>query len=113
MSRTRSSSSRRREGRVANALGRAEASAGCRLEPHDLAIAKYVARRDEDLAFNRALAQRGIVGAERLLQLLLKTPVTEAVRQRVRSDYGGRLSGRVIIESSRPLSTLVTWHMRS
>jgi hypothetical protein len=59
---------------------------GLCLEPHDLAIAKYVARREKDLAFNRALAQRGIVTAERLLQLLPKTPVAEGVRERIRGD---------------------------
>lgn len=59
---------------------------GLCLEPHDLAIAKYVARRDKDLAFNRALAQRGIISAERLLQLLLKTAVPEATRERIRND---------------------------
>lgn len=56
------------------------------LEPHDLAIAKYVARREKDLAFNRALARRGIVSCERLLQLVDSTPVDEATRERMRSD---------------------------
>jgi hypothetical protein len=57
----------------------------CR-EPHDLAIAKYVARREKDLAFNRALARRGIVSRERLLQLVDSTPVDKATRERMRSD---------------------------
>lgn len=60
--------------------------AGLCLDPHDLALAKYVARREKDLAFNRVLAQRGIVTRERLLKLLEKTPVSVAVRQRIRSD---------------------------
>ena len=51
-----------------------------------LAIAKYVARREKDLAFNRALAQRGILSPERLLELLAKTAVTAAVRERIRGD---------------------------
>jgi hypothetical protein len=59
---------------------------GLCLEPHDLAIAKYVARPEKDLAFNRALARRGIIDADRVLQLLEKTPVTEAVRERIRAD---------------------------
>lgn len=59
---------------------------GLCLDPHDLAIAKYVARREKDLALNRALAQRGIIDAERLLQLLEKTSVSEAVRERIRED---------------------------
>jgi hypothetical protein len=59
---------------------------GLCLDPHDLAIAKYVARREKDLLFTRALARRGILGRERLLALLEKTPVSEAVRQRIRVD---------------------------
>jgi hypothetical protein len=64
---------------------------GLCLDPHDLAIAKYVARREKDLAFNRALAQRGILTPERLLQLLAKTAVTAAVRERIRSDIANDL----------------------
>jgi len=56
------------------------------LDPHDLAIAKYVARREKDLAFNRALAQRKIVRRERLLELLKKTRVTEQTRARIHAD---------------------------
>jgi hypothetical protein len=59
---------------------------GLCLDPHDLAIAKYVARGEKDLAFNRALAQRCLVTRERLLQLLEKTRVNETVRARIRSD---------------------------
>ena len=59
---------------------------GLCLEPHDLAIAKYVARREKDLLFNRALAARGIVGRKRLLELLKKTPVTVDVRERIEAD---------------------------
>ncbi|HET7539923.1 MAG TPA: DUF6036 family nucleotidyltransferase [Polyangiaceae bacterium] len=56
------------------------------LDPHDLVLAKYVARREKDIAFNRALVQRGLVNRERLLELLKKTPVTKLVRERIRSD---------------------------
>jgi hypothetical protein len=59
---------------------------GLCLDPHDLAIAKYVARRDKDLAFNRELARRGIVVRERLLGLIDKTPVDIAVRERIKAD---------------------------
>jgi hypothetical protein len=59
---------------------------GLCLDPHDLAISKYVARRQKDLAFNQQLARRGIVSRERLMALLAKTPVTEVVRERIRSD---------------------------
>ena len=56
------------------------------LDPHDLAIAKYVARREKDVLFNRKLAALGIVRQEMLLQLLIKTPVDERVRERIRSN---------------------------
>jgi hypothetical protein len=56
------------------------------LEPHDLAIAKYVARREKDLAFTRELAHRGITNRKELLALVDATPVTEEVRTRIRGD---------------------------
>jgi hypothetical protein len=56
------------------------------LDPHDLAIAKYVARRDKDLAFTRELARRAIVDRDRLLALVDKTAVDEEVRERMRHD---------------------------
>lgn len=62
------------------------------LDPHDLAIAKYVARRDKDIAFTRELARRGVVDAERLLALLDKTPVAEDVRQRIRAHIAADFS---------------------
>jgi len=65
---------------------------GLCLDPHDLAIAKYVARREKDLIFTRELAQRGIVSQERLLSLLDQTPVDEETRDRIRTyvttDFG-------------------------
>jgi len=75
------------KGRLVNLTpGDTEGVKGLCLEPHDLAIAKYVAHREKDLAFNRALAQRGVIAEERLLQLLPKTAVTEAARERIRGD---------------------------
>jgi len=73
--------------------GETEGVRGLCLEPHDLAIAKYVARREKDLAFTRELARRGIVARERLVALLNQTPVTDEVRERIRGDialdFGG------------------------
>src|ERR1700722_9763701 len=54
--------------------------AGLCLDPHDLAIAKYAARRHKDIVFNRELAGRGIVASDRLLALLDQTPVSEEIR---------------------------------
>jgi len=59
---------------------------GLCLDPHDLAIAKYVARREKDVAFTRELARRAIVVRDRLLALVDKTPVSASVRDRIRSE---------------------------
>lgn len=58
---------------------------GLCLDPHDLAIAKYVARRDKDIAFNRQLVRRRIIARRKLLALLDKTPVDEPSQQRIRA----------------------------
>jgi hypothetical protein len=66
--------------------GETEGVSGLCLDPHDLAISKYVARREKDLVFNRELAVRGIVTREKLLALLEKTAVEDVVRKRIRED---------------------------
>jgi hypothetical protein len=57
---------------------------GLCLDPHDLAIAKYVARREKDIVFTRALAERGMVEKPKLLALLAKTPIDVESRERIR-----------------------------
>ena len=57
---------------------------GSCLDPHDLAIAKYVARREKDTVFTCALAARGMVEKEQLLTLLEKTPIDNRARERIR-----------------------------
>lgn len=75
------------KGRLVNlAPGDTEGVKGLCLDPHDLAIAKYVARREKDRIFTRELALRGITERERLVALLNKTPVEEEMRQRIRED---------------------------
>ncbi|CAN5182843.1 hypothetical protein BH24PSE2_BH24PSE2_09750 [soil metagenome] len=59
---------------------------GLCLDPHDLAIAKYAARREKDRVFTSALARRGIVTRTRLLTLLQKTPVSREMRKQIRRD---------------------------
>jgi hypothetical protein len=66
--------------------GDTEGVRGLCLDPHDLAIANYAARRDKDLAFTRELARRGIVARERLLELLTQTRVPDGVRLRMLGD---------------------------
>lgn len=70
---------------VGLAPGDTEGVHGLCLDPHDLAIAKYVAFREKDLVFTRELARRGIVSREQLLGLLEQTEVTEDVRARIRA----------------------------
>ena len=75
------------KGRLVNLPpGDTEGVQGLCLDPHDLAIAKYAARREKDLAFTRELARRGIVKRESLLELLNQTRVADEVRARMRND---------------------------
>jgi hypothetical protein len=83
------------KGRLVNLpAGDTEGVRGLCLDPHDLAIAKYVARRDKDIIFTRELAKRGIVSHDRLLELLDQTPVSEETRDRIRvyvaGDFGAQ-----------------------
>src|SRR5688572_22964265 len=71
---------------VALAGGDTEGVKALCLEPHDLVLSKYVARRDKDLVFNRELARRGIVLRDQLLTLLRAMPVSTEVRERIRQD---------------------------
>lgn len=75
------------KGRLVNlAPGETDGVRGLCLEPHDLAIAKYVASREKDLIFTRELARRGITSEARLLSLLKQTPVDEPERERIRAQ---------------------------
>lgn len=66
-------------------------AAGLCLEVHDLALSKYVAMREKDDTFWRALARRGLVDRAtleaRLATMSLDTPVREAVAGRMRADF--------------------------
>jgi hypothetical protein len=74
---------------------------GLCLDPHDLAIAKYVAGREKDMIFTGELARRGLVSQERLLSLLDQTPVGEDTRDRIRTYISKDFSaGRALGESS-------------
>jgi len=66
--------------------GETEGVPGLCLDPHDLVLSKYVARREKDLLFNRGLVIRDIVKRETLLTLLAKTPVAPAIQERIRTD---------------------------
>jgi len=66
--------------------GDTEGVSGLCLDPHDLAIAKYVAGRERDIVFNREIVARGLVAHERLLDLLNSTAIDDTVRDRVRAS---------------------------
>ncbi len=75
------------KGRLVNlAAGETDGVKGLCLEPHDLAIAKYVASREKDTVFTRELARRGITSEERLLSLVDQTAVVQSVRDRIRAQ---------------------------
>jgi hypothetical protein len=75
------------KGRLVNLPeGDTEGVRGLCLDPHDLAIAKYVARREKDVIFTRELANRGIVSYERLFALLDQTAIAAELRDRIRAD---------------------------
>lgn len=57
---------------------------GLCLDPHDLAISKYVARREKDIDFTRELARRGLLDKRKLLTLLKMTLVSAETKERVR-----------------------------
>jgi hypothetical protein len=59
---------------------------GLCLDPHDLVIAKYIARREKDREFNSALVARGLLEREKLLKLVKKAPVSAEVQTRIRED---------------------------
>ena len=83
------------KGRLVNLPeGETDGVTGLCLEPHDLAIAKYVAGREKDRIFNRQLAKRGLVRRDRLLGLVNETPVEESVRQRMRREISADFDNR-------------------
>jgi hypothetical protein len=67
-------------------VGETEGVTGLCLDPHDLAIAKYIASREKDRVFTGELVRRGILSEERLLSLLELTPIDAQVRDRIRDQ---------------------------
>ena len=67
---------------------------GLCLEAHDLAISKYVAGREKDLEFTRALARHGLTRVqtlrERLAQTRLPAPLRKLVRGRIERDFAAK-----------------------
>lgn len=57
--------------------------AGLCLEVHDLAISKYIAGREKDLAFTRVMVREQLVDKKKLLARLAVTSVAPALRKLV------------------------------
>ena len=73
------------EGRLINLESpKTEGVTGLCLEPHDLAISKYVARREKDIVFNREIVRRGLLDKAKLLDLLKVTPIAEERRRTIK-----------------------------
>jgi hypothetical protein len=90
------------KGRLVNLPpGDTEGVLGLCLDPHDLAIAKYVARREKDLIFTRELARRGLVSQERLLALVDQTAVADEVRERIRTYITKDFSPAMSLDESQ------------
>jgi hypothetical protein len=58
---------------------------GLCLEPHDLAISKYVARREKDILFNREIVRRGLLNKSTLLELLNATDIPDERRHSIKT----------------------------
>ena len=65
---------------------------GLCLEVHDLAISKYVAGREKDRDYTRALARHGLTNRavlyERLAHTRIKPELERIVRSRIAADFG-------------------------
>src|SRR6202021_1411836 len=90
------------QGRLVNLPpGDTEGVHGLCLDPHDLAIAKYVARREKDLIFTRELARRGLVSQECLLALVDQTAVVDDWPERIRTSIRRSFSPEHPLDESR------------
>ena len=62
------------------------------LDPHDLALAKYVAGRDKDLEFNREMVTHGFIRQATLEDLVdemaINAELKSLVRARIARDFG-------------------------
>lgn len=75
------------QGRLVNLpAGDTEGVRGLCLDPHDLAISKYVARREKDIVFTQELARRGYLDQAILLARVPDTPVNDAIKARMLQD---------------------------
>lgn len=75
------------KGRLINlAAGDTGGVRGLCLDPHDLAISKYVARREKDVIFMRELVRRGCLDQAVLLARVADTPTDGPTKTRIRQN---------------------------
>jgi hypothetical protein len=87
------------KGRLVNLpAGDTDGVTGLCLDPHDLAIAKYVAGREKDVVFTRELARRSVVSNDRLLALLDRTPVSKETRQRISAHIASDFAAGSVLD---------------
>ena len=78
--------------------GDTNGAVGLCLDPHDMAISKYVAGRDKDLELLQALIRQGELDRETLLERLARTSADERVKSlataRIERHFAHRQSGK-------------------
>ena len=74
------------QGRLVNlpTTGASNDVVGLCLDPHDLLISKYYARREKDVVFNREVVSARVVKKEVLLARLNETLLSDEVKTRIR-----------------------------
>ena len=87
------------KGRLVNlAPGDTHGAKGLCLDPHDLAVSKYIAGREKDRLFTAALVQKGLLDQALLHERLAATKVEEAIRAAAKAaidrDFGARRTSR-------------------
>jgi hypothetical protein len=60
-------------------LGDTDGAKGLCLDPHDLAVSKYIAGREKDRIFTSALVRKGLLDRDLLLERLAATKVDERI----------------------------------
>jgi hypothetical protein len=83
-----------------------EGVTGLCLDPHDLAISKYVARREKDIEFTLGLATHRLVEKAKLLALLEQTNLNEAQRGRIRGFIEADFASSAALAEPAPLKPL-------
>lgn len=71
---------------------------GLCIDAHDLALSKYAAGREQDIAFNRELARYGIVSKRKLARLVPSMPVDDErkhlILDRIKRDFAAVVKAR-------------------